>query len=46
MYMYIYRMIHEKMSVFQEETELVIARKKKVRMNMCLILNGYRDGAV
>ena len=38
-------MIQEVRSLFLEVIVLVIL-KKKVHMNMCLILNGYRDTAV
>ena len=41
----IYRMIQEERSVVWEVIILVIGRKK-VHMNMCLILNGYRDRAI
>jgi hypothetical protein len=38
-------MIQAERLVFWEVTGLIIERKK-VHMNMCLILNGYRDRAV
>jgi len=39
----VYRVIQERRSMFWEVLVPVI--KKKVRMNMCLILSGYRDTA-
>jgi hypothetical protein len=40
-----YRVIQEVRSIFGETVASVIVRKK-VHVNMCLILNGYRDRAV
>ena len=42
---HIYRVIQEERSIFWEVIVSVIVRKK-VDMNMCVILNGYRDRAV
>ena len=41
----IYRVIQEERSIFLEVIILVTVRKK-VNMNMCLIVNIYRDRAV
>ena len=41
----LYRVIQEEWSIFLEVIVWVIVRKKN-RMNMCLILNGYRERAV
>ena len=40
-----YRVIQEEISIFWEVIVSVIVRKK-VHVNMCLILNVYRDRAV
>jgi hypothetical protein len=42
----IYRVIQEEMSIFWEVILSVIMRLFEIDMNMCLILNGYRDRAV
>jgi hypothetical protein len=42
---FIYRVIQEEGSIFWGVIVWIIVRKK-VHMNLCLILNGYRDGAV
>jgi hypothetical protein len=39
---HLYRMIREESSVFWEVIVLIIVRNK-IRMNVCLIVNGYRD---
>jgi hypothetical protein len=39
----IYRVIQEERSILWEVITWVIVRKKIVQMNMCIILNGYRD---
>lgn len=41
-----YRVIQEERSKILEKIVWVIVTKKKVRMNKCLILNGYRARVV
>jgi hypothetical protein len=38
--------VQEERATFWKVIELMIVREKKVHMNMCLVLNGYRDRAV
>ena len=42
---FMYRVIQEERSIFSEVKISVIVRKE-VHMTVCLILNGYWDGAV
>jgi hypothetical protein len=41
----IYRMIQEEMSIFLD-CNISFCEEKKVNINMCLILNSYRDRAL
>ena len=45
-YVIIYRVIQEERSVFWKVTVSRCKKKKRVHMNMCLIVNGYQDTAV
>jgi hypothetical protein len=41
----LYMVFQKGRSLFCEVIVSVIVRKKNLRMNTCVILNGYRDGA-
>jgi len=41
----IHRVMQEEISIFWA-VAVTVALRKQVNMNVCLILNGYRDGGV